>query len=66
MHKDLFEVEGEHRLSHIDYSDEIPAELTKENYIKMHRQVWATIRYDFYQDLLKTKSKENRITEEQF
>ena len=33
MHEELFGKEGEQRLSHIDYSSELPEELTKETYI---------------------------------
>ena len=66
MHQELFGKEGEHILSPIDYSAEIPEKLTKETYIQMYRQVLATIRYDFHQDLLKTKSKEGELTGNHF
>ena len=67
MHQDLFKEEDSPQLSPIDFSDELPQGLTREAYIKMHREVWATIRHDFYQDLLRAaRSKEGKVTEEQF
>ena len=56
MHGELFGedvVSGERPplLSHIDYSADLPEELTKESYIYMYRQVWAIIRHDLYKDI---------------
>ena len=56
MHRELFiEDIGEPQLSHIDYSGELPEDLTKEAYIQMYRKIWATVRHDFYKDIIAAK-----------
>ena len=69
MHIDLLSPDGSHQLAPIDYSSQIPAGLTKETYLQIYEQVWATLRHDFYKDLRKTVEDTNQgqpATEMQF
>ena len=48
--------EGQPKFTHIDYSAELPEKMTKEAYIFMYRQIWATIRHDLYKDIEEAKN----------
>ena len=69
MHTELFSFAGGRPLfTPIDYSDEMPAKMSKEIYVHIYRRVWATIRHDIYKDLLARK-KDNggkELTEDEF
>ena len=41
--------------------------MTKETYIYMYRQVWATIRFDLYRQIIQAKKEAGKaITEDKF
>ena len=48
LHDDVF-VRGS--IDHIDYTDEIPKEFTKEMYIATFAKIWATVRHDMYLEI---------------
>ena len=53
LHDDVFKRQ---KVTHIDYSKDIPEKFTKELYIATFRKIWATIRHDIWKDL-KEKQK---------
>ena len=72
LHSELFadpEVTTERGpvMTHIDHSEDLPIQMSKETYIFMYRQVWATIRFDLYRELIKAKKQAGKaITEDDF
>ena len=66
MHCSLFIDEiGEPTLEHIDYSADLPAELSQESYVKMYQLVWATIRHDFYKGITAVKEAKKAETSQE-
>ena len=41
----------------IDYSADIPSQLTRDRYLQIYRMTWAAIRYDLYQDLMEANKE---------
>ena len=54
LHHDVFERQ---QVDHIDYSDEIPKEFTKEMYIATFTKIWATIRHDMWKQIQEAKKR---------
>ena len=48
LHDDVFKRGS---VDHIDYTDEIPSEFTKEMYIATFSKIWATVRHDMHQEI---------------
>jgi len=50
------------RISHLNFEDDLPEDLTAEKYLIMYKKIWAILRHDLYL-AVKAKAKELRVPE---
>ena len=48
-------------LSRLDYSAELPPQLTCDVYLSIARQIWATLRFEFYPKLVMSRNQNVEI-----
>ena len=65
LHEDVFVREC---VDHIDFTDEIPDEFTKEKYIATFSKIWSLVRHDMWKQINEEKKKQrvNRLDEASF